>query len=122
MSWPFQDVTFPLLRYWADRGCVIHQPYDLEVGAGTFHPATFFRVLGPEPWRTAYVEPSRRPTDGRYGENPNRLQHYYQLQVILKPAPEDIQTLYLQSLTALGIRLADHDIRFVEDEWESPTL
>ncbi|MBI4715746.1 MAG: glycine--tRNA ligase subunit alpha, partial [Nitrospirae bacterium] len=118
---PFQDVIFTLLRYWADRGGVIHQPYDLEGGAGTFHPATFFRVLGPEPWRTAYVEPSRRPTDGRYGENPNRLQHYYQLQVILKPAPEDIQALYLQSLSALGIRLPDHDIRFVEDDWESPT-
>jgi glycyl-tRNA synthetase alpha chain len=111
-----------LTRYWAERGCVIHQPYDLEVGAGTFHPATFLRVLGPEPWNAAYVEPSRRPTDGRYGENPNRLQHYYQFQVILKPSPENSQDLYLDSLKALGIEPLRHDIRFVEDDWESPTL
>ncbi|MEW6599813.1 MAG: glycine--tRNA ligase subunit alpha, partial [Nitrospirota bacterium] len=103
-------------------GCVIHQPYDIEVGAGTFNPATFFRVLGPEPWKTAYVEPSRRPTDGRYGENPNRLQHYYQYQVILKPSPPDAQEIYLKSLSAIGIDLLKHDIRFVEDDWESPTL
>jgi len=118
----FQDVIFNLERYWASRGCAAHQPYDIEVGAGTFNPSTFFRVLGPEPYRAAYVEPSRRPTDGRYGENPNRLQHYYQFQVILKPSPEDGQDQYLKSLTALGIDPMKHDIRFVEDDWESPTL
>lgn len=118
----FQDVILSLQRFWADRGCVIRQPYDIEVGAGTFNPATFFRVLGPEPWRAAYVEPSRRPSDGRYGENPNRLQHYYQFQVILKPVPEDIQDIYLQSLESLGLKKDEHDIRFVEDDWESPTL
>jgi glycyl-tRNA synthetase alpha chain len=118
----FQDLILVLQRFWADQGCILLQPYDLEVGAGTFHPATTLRSLGPEPWRAAYVQPSRRPTDGRYGENPNRLQHYYQLQVILKPSPEDIQDLYLQSLEAIGIDLLAHDIRFVEDDWESPTL
>ncbi len=111
-----------LEKYWGSRDCVIHQPYDIEAGAGTFNPATFFRVLGPEPYRAAYVEPSRRPTDGRYGENPNRLQHYYQYQVILKPSPEDVQAQYLDSLKALGIDPLNHDIRFVEDDWESPTL
>ncbi|HJU20823.1 MAG TPA: glycine--tRNA ligase subunit alpha [Stellaceae bacterium] len=118
----FQALILALERYWAERGCVILQPYDVEVGAGTFHPATTLRALGPEPWRAAYVQPSRRPTDGRYGENPNRLQHYYQLQVILKPAPPDSQDLYLTSLAALGIEARHHDIRFVEDDWESPTL
>jgi len=118
----FQGLIFALERFWAERGCVILQPYDMEVGAGTFHPATFLRSLGPEPWRSAYVQPSRRPTDGRYGENPNRLQHYYQYQVVLKPSPLDIQELYLQSLRALGIDPLVHDIRFVEDNWESPTL
>jgi glycyl-tRNA synthetase alpha chain len=118
----FQDVLMTLERFWADRGCIIQQPYDLEVGAGTFNPATMLRVLGPEPWNVAYVEPSRRPTDGRYGENPNRLQHYYQYQVILKPSPLDIQEQYLESLKALGIDPLAHDIRFVEDDWESPTL
>jgi len=118
----FQDVLMTLERFWADRGCVIQQPYDLEVGAGTFNPATMLRVLGPEPWNVAYVEPSRRPTDGRYGENPNRLQHYYQYQVILKPSPLDVQEQYLESLRALGIDPLAHDIRFVEDDWESPTL
>ncbi len=118
----FQDVILSLQKYWAKKGCVLLQPYDLEVGAGTFHPATLLRALGPEPWRVAYVQPSRRPTDGRYGENPNRLQHYYQFQVILKPSPMDIQQQYLQSLKILGIDLLDHDIRFVEDDWESPTL
>ncbi|MGB9698134.1 MAG: glycine--tRNA ligase subunit alpha [Thermodesulfobacteriota bacterium] len=118
----FQDLIMALQKFWADRGCVIHQPYDLEVGAGTFHPATFLRVLGPEPWRAAYVEPSRRPTDGRYGENPNRLQHYYQFQVIIKPSPLDIQEIYLDSLKSFGIEPLEHDIRFVEDDWESPTL
>ena len=118
----FQDMILALQRYWADRGCVIQQPYDVEKGAGTMHPATFLRVLGPEPWRVAYVEPSRRPTDGRYGENPNRLQHYYQFQVVLKPSPPDVQDLYLESLKALGIDPLRHDIRFVEDDWESPTL
>lgn len=117
-----QDLILKLHSYWSEQGCVIHQPYDIEVGAGTFNPATFFRVLGPEPWKTAYVEPSRRPTDGRYGENPNRLQHYYQYQVILKPSPPDTQDLYLQSLRAINIDLRKHDIRFVEDDWESPTL
>jgi glycyl-tRNA synthetase alpha chain len=111
-----------LERFWAEQGCVIQQPYDLEVGAGTMNPATTLRVLGPEPWRVAYVEPSRRPTDGRYGENPNRLQHYYQYQVIIQPAPENIQDLYLDSLQALGIDPAEHDVRFVEDDWESPTI
>ncbi|MDH3256721.1 MAG: glycine--tRNA ligase subunit alpha [Nitrospinota bacterium] len=118
----FQDVILKLEKYWGSRDCVIHQPYDIEAGAGTFNPATFFRVLGPEPYRAAYVEPSRRPTDGRYGENPNRLQHYYQYQVILKPSPEDVQEQYLDSLKALGIDPLKHDIRFVEDDWESPTL
>ncbi|MDE7169488.1 MAG: glycine--tRNA ligase subunit alpha [Mucispirillum sp.] len=118
----FQDVIMNLQRYWADQGCIIYQPYDTEVGAGTFNPATFLMCLGPEPWKAAYVEPSRRPTDGRYGENPNRLQHYYQFQVLLKPSPLDIQELYLKSLEALGINILDHDIRFVEDDWESPTL
>ncbi|MGD2079830.1 MAG: glycine--tRNA ligase subunit alpha, partial [Nitrospirota bacterium] len=118
----FQDLIHRLQGFWAEYGCVVLQPLDTEVGAGTFHPATFFRVLGPEPWRTAYVQPSRRPTDGRYGENPNRLQHYYQFQVILKPSPEDSQELYLGSLEAVGIDPLKHDIRFVEDDWESPTL
>jgi glycyl-tRNA synthetase alpha chain len=118
----FQGLILALQRYWAEQGCVILQPYDVEVGAGTFHPATALRALGPEPWRAAYVQPSRRPTDGRYGENPNRLQHYYQLQVILKPAPANSQELYLKSLAALGIDASKHDIRFVEDDWESPTL
>jgi len=118
----FQGLILALQRYWAEQGCVILQPYDIEVGAGTFHPATALRALGPEPWRAAYVQPSRRPTDGRYGENPNRLQHYYQLQVILKPAPANSQELYLNSLAALGIDASQHDIRFVEDDWESPTL
>ncbi|HOO62885.1 MAG TPA: glycine--tRNA ligase subunit alpha [Synergistaceae bacterium] len=117
-----QDIVMRLERFWADRGCIIQQPYDIEVGAGTMNPATTLRVLGPEPWRVAYVEPSRRPTDGRYGENPNRLQHYYQYQVILQPTPEDIQEIYLDSLRALGIDPAEHDIRFVEDDWESPTI
>jgi glycyl-tRNA synthetase alpha chain len=121
-STSFQGLILALQRYWAEQGCVILQPYDIEVGAGTFHPATALRALGPEPWRAAYVQPSRRPTDGRYGENPNRLQHYYQLQVILKPAPADSQDLYLKSLAALGIDASKHDIRFVEDDWESPTL
>jgi glycyl-tRNA synthetase alpha chain len=118
----FQSLIAELQNFWARQGCVILQPYDVEVGAGTFHPATALRALGPEPWRAAYVQPSRRPTDGRYGENPNRLQHYYQLQVILKPAPADSQDLYLASLAALGIDCRRHDIRFVEDDWESPTL
>ena len=118
----FQDLILRLQRYWADRGCVILQPYDVEVGAGTFHPATTLRALGPEPWNAAYVQPSRRPTDGRYGENPNRLQHYYQFQVIMKPSPPDFQDLYLNSLYALGIDSGLHDLRFVEDDWESPTL
>jgi len=118
----FQELIFALERFWADQGCVVQQPYDLEVGAGTFNPATFLRVLGPEPWNVAYVEPSRRPTDGRYGENPNRLQHYYQYQVIMKPSPLDIQDLYLKSLKSFGIDPLDHDIRFVEDNWESPTV
>jgi len=118
----FQALILRLQNYWAEQGCVILQPYDVEIGAGTFHPATALRSLGPEPWRAAYVQPSRRPTDGRYGENPNRLQHYYQLQVILKPAAADSQELYLKSLAALGIDASRHDIRFVEDDWESPTL
>jgi glycyl-tRNA synthetase alpha chain len=118
----FQELLMTLERFWAERGCVIQQPYDIEVGAGTFNPATLLRVLGPEPWKVAYVEPSRRPTDGRYGENPNRLQHYYQYQVILKPSPKNIQQQYLDSLRAIGLDPLDHDIRFVEDDWESPTL
>jgi glycyl-tRNA synthetase alpha chain len=118
----FQQLILSLQEFWGSQGCVLQQPYDNEVGAGTFHPATFLRVLGPEPWNAAYVQPSRRPTDGRYGENPNRLQHYYQFQVILKPAPADIQERYLASLKQLGIDGRKHDIRFVEDDWESPTL
>jgi glycyl-tRNA synthetase alpha chain len=118
----FQDVILTLQRFWAARGCVIMQPYDMEVGAGTFHPATFLRVLGPEPWNTAFVQPSRRPADGRYGENPNRLGAYYQFQVGLKPAPVDVQDVYLESLRAIGLDPREHDIRFVEDDWESPTL
>ncbi|MFQ5466644.1 MAG: glycine--tRNA ligase subunit alpha, partial [Kiloniellaceae bacterium] len=118
----FQRLILTLQDYWAARGCVILQPYDLEVGAGTFHPATTLRALGPEPWNAAYVQPSRRPTDGRYGENPNRLQHYYQFQVIMKPSPPDAQALYLGSLAAIGLDACAHDIRFVEDDWESPTL
>lgn len=118
----FQEVIMSLNRFWTKRNCVLQQPYDIEVGAGTFNPATFLRVLGPEPWNVAYVEPSRRPTDGRYGENPNRLQHYYQYQVIMKPSPTDIQDIYLESLMNLGIEPQEHDIRFVEDDWESPTL
>jgi len=118
----YQDLVLGLENFFAKRGCVIQEPYDIEVGAGTMNPATFLRVLGPEPWNVAYVEPSRRPTDGRYGENPNRLQHYYQFQVILKPSPDDIQEIYLDSLRAFGIDPLKHDIRFVEDDWESPTL
>lgn len=118
----FQDLILSLQHYWAERGCVILQPYDMPMGAGTFHPATFLRAIGPEPWSAAYVQPSRRPTDGRYGENPFRLQHYYQLQVVIKPSPDDIQDLYLDSLRALSIDPLVHDIRFVEDNWESPTL
>src|SRR4030088_3204003 len=118
----FQGFTLALQRFWADQGCVILQPYDMEMGAGTFHPATTLRALGPKRWNAAYVQPSRRPKDGRYGENPNRLEHYYQFQVILKPSPPDIQELYLKSLAAIGVDSALHDIRFVEDDWESPTL
>ena len=118
----FQDLIIALERYWAAYGCVIAQPYDVEVGAGTMHPATFLRALGPEPWKVAYVQPSRRPQDGRYGQNPNRLYSHMQYQVILKPAPGDVQDLYLQSLRALGIELPDHDLRFLEDDWEAPTL
>jgi glycyl-tRNA synthetase alpha chain len=118
----FQGLILALQDYWSRQGCVLLQPYDMEVGAGTFHPATFLRAIGPEPWRTAYVQPSRRPTDGRYGENPNRLQHYYQFQVLLKPSPDNIQELYLESLQELGLDPLVHDIRFVEDNWESPTL
>jgi glycyl-tRNA synthetase alpha chain len=118
----FQGLILALQHYWVQQGCVLLQPYDVEVGAGTFHPATFLRAIGPEPWRTAYVQPSRRPTDGRYGNNPNRLQHYYQFQVILKPSPLQIQAIYLDSLRALGIDPLVHDIRFVEDDWQSPTL
>ena len=118
----FQDMILALHRYWSDQGCAVLQPYDMEVGAGTFHWATTLRTLGPEPWNVAYVQPSRRPGDGRYGENPNRLQHYYQYQVILKPSPANSQDLYLGSLEAIGIDLKNHDIRFVEDDWESPTL
>ena len=118
----YQELILSLHRYWADQGCVIHQPYDVEMGAGTFHPATFLRALGPEPWRAAYPQPCRRPTDGRYGENPNRMQHYYQYQVVLKPSPDNIQDLYLDSLAGLGIDPKNHDIRFIQDDWESPTL
>ena len=118
----FQDLILTLQDFWASKGCLILQPYDNEMGAGTFHPATTLRALGPNPWKAAYVQPSRRPKDGRYGENPNRLQHYYQFQVILKPAPENVQALYLESLKAIGLDPALHDIRFVEDDWESPTL
>jgi len=118
----FQELILSLQNYWVRKGCLIQQGYDIEVGAGTFNPATFLRVLGPEPWNAAYVEPSRRPTDGRYGDNPNRLQHYYQFQVIMKPSPKEIQDLYLGSLVELGIDPLQHDIRFVEDDWESPTL
>ena len=118
----FQNLILKLQSYWAEKGCAITQPFDMEVGAGTFHPATFLRSIGPEHWKAAYVQPSRRPGDGRYGENPNRLQHYYQFQVLLKPSPDDIQDLYLDSLTAIGIDLKMHDVRFVEDNWESPTL
>ena len=118
----FQDIILTLQAYWARQGCVLLQPYDMEMGAGTFHWATTLRALGPDPWKAAYVQPSRRPADGRYGENPNRLQHYYQFQVVLKPAPADILDLYLGSLKAIGIDSANHDIRFVEDDWESPTL
>ncbi|MDR3543723.1 MAG: glycine--tRNA ligase subunit alpha [Desulfosporosinus sp.] len=118
----FQDIILTLNRFWGEQGCIIAQPYDMEKGAGTMNPATFLRALGPEPWNVAYVEPSRRPTDGRYGENPNRLQHYFQYQVILKPSPNNVQELYLQSLERLGINPKEHDIRFVEDNWESPTM
>jgi glycyl-tRNA synthetase alpha chain len=118
----FQDIIMNLQKFWGKNGCVILQPYDLEVGAGTFHPATTLRSLGPKPWKAAYVQPSRRPTDGRYGENPNRLQHYYQFQVIIKPSPKNIKQLYLKSLATIGIDVKNHDIRFVEDDWESPTL
>ena len=118
----FQDIIMNLQKFWGKYGCIILQPYDLEVGAGTFHPATTLRSLGPKPWKAAYVQPSRRPTDGRYGENPNRLQHYYQYQVIIKPSPDNIKQTYLKSLSAIGIDVKSHDIRFVEDDWESPTL
>jgi glycyl-tRNA synthetase alpha chain len=118
----FQDIIMELNKFWAEQGCIIQQPYDMEVGAGTFHPATLLRALGPEPWKAAYVQPSRRPTDGRYGENPNRLQHYYQYQVVIKPSPLEIQDMYLESLKRFGLNLLEHDIRFVEDDWESPTL
>jgi len=118
----FQDIILELSKFWAEQGCALQQPYDMEVGAGTFHPATLLRALGPEPWKTAYVQPSRRPTDGRYGENPNRLQHYYQFQVMIKPSPPNIQDLYIESLTRFGLDPLEHDIRFVEDDWESPTL
>ena len=118
----FQQLILQLNAFWDRQGCVLLQPYDMEVGAGTFHTATFLRAIGPEPWKAAYVQPSRRPKDGRYGENPNRLQHYYQYQVVLKPSPAEIQDLYLQSLKSLGINPLEHDIRFVEDDWESPTL
>jgi len=118
----FQELILALSRYWSRQGCVLLQPYDMEMGAGTFHTATFLRAIGPEPWKAAYVQPSRRPKDGRYGDNPNRLQHYYQYQVVLKPSPDNIQDLYLDSLRAIGINTSQHDIRFVEDDWESPTL
>ena len=118
----FQDIILTLNKFWGEQGCIIAQPYDVEKGAGTMNPATFLRVLGPEPWNVAYVEPSRRPTDGRYGENPNRLQHYFQYQVIIKPSPDNIQELYLESLERIGVNPREHDIRFVEDNWEAPTL
>ncbi len=118
----FQDTIFNLQKYWSKQGCIILQPYDLEVGAGTFHPATTLRSLGEKPWKTAYVQPSRRPTDGRYGDNPNRLYHYYQFQVLIKPSPKNIKKLYLNSIASIGINYEEHDIRFVEDDWESPTL
>ena len=118
----FQDTILNIQNFWSKKGCLILQPYDLEVGAGTFHPATTLRSLGPKPWKAAYVQPSRRPTDGRYGDNPNRLQHYYQFQVLIKPSPKDIKRLYLKSLSSIGINHEEHDIRFVEDDWESPTL
>ena len=118
----FQNTIFKLQTYWSKQGCIILQPYDIEVGAGTFHPATTLKSLGPDPWKAAYVQPSRRPTDGRYGENPNRLQHYYQFQVIIKPSPDEIKKFFLNSLDAIGIYNNDHDIRFIEDDWESPTL
>jgi glycyl-tRNA synthetase alpha chain len=118
----FQELIFKLQKFWSDHGCAIAQPYDIEMGAGTMHPFTFLKALGSEPWKVAYVQPSRRPTDGRYGENPMRLQHYFQYQVILKPSPDDVQDLYLKSLAAIGLTLKEHDIRFVEDDWESPTL
>ena len=118
----FQEIIMSLQKFWGKYGCILLQPYDLEVGAGTFHPATTLRSLGPDPWKAAYVQPSRRPTDGRYGENPNRLQHYYQFQVIVKPSPKNIKNIYLKSLSAMGIDVKKHDIRFVEDDWESPTL
>ena len=118
----FQDTIINLQKFWSKNGCVILQPYDMEVGAGTFHPATTLRSLGPKPWKAAYVQPSRRPTDGRYGDNPNRLQHYYQFQVIIKPSPLNIKKLFLNSLSVIGINHKEHDIRFVEDDWESPTL
>ncbi|CAC9440907.1 Glycyl-tRNA synthetase alpha chain (EC 6.1.1.14) [uncultured Gammaproteobacteria bacterium] len=118
----FQNLILKLQSFWASKGCALLQPFDMEMGAGTFHPATFLRAIGPEPWKAAYVQPSRRPTDGRYGENPNRLQHYYQFQVLLKPSPKNIQDLYLESLMQIGIDLTKHDVRFVEDNWESPTL
>lgn len=118
----FQNLILKLQLFWASKGCTLLQPFDMEMGAGTFHPATFLRAIGTEPWKAAYVQPSRRPTDGRYGENPNRLQHYYQFQVLLKPSPKDIQDLYLESLSEIGLDLTKHDVRFVEDNWESPTL
>ena len=118
----FQEIILKLEQFWAQQGCVVLQPYDMEVGAGTFHPATTLRSLGPGTWKTAYVQPSRRPTDGRYGENPNRLQHYYQFQVLIKPSPDNIQELYLDSLRAIGIEPHDHDVRFVEDDWSLPLL
>ena len=121
-SLSFQEIIMNLQKFWGKYGCVILQPYDLEVGAGTFHPATTLRSLGPKPWKAAYVQPSRRPTDGRYGKNPNRLQHYYQYQVIIKPSPDNIKQTYLKSLSAIGIDVKSHDVRFVEDDWESPTL
>jgi len=121
-SLSFQEIIMNLQKFWGKYGCIILQPYDLEVGAGTFHPATTLRSLGPKPWKAAYVQPSRRPTDGRYGENPNRLQHYYQYQVIIKPSPDNIKQTYLKSLSTIGIDVKNHDIRFVEDDWESPTL
>tara|TARA_B100000965_G_scaffold105106_1_gene86652 strand:+ start:323 stop:1201 length:879 start_codon:yes stop_codon:yes gene_type:complete len=122
ISLTFQDTILNLQKYWAKQGCVLLQPYDLEVGAGTFHPATTLKSLGEKPWKTAYVQPSRRPTDGRYGDNPNRLQHYYQFQVLIKPSPQNIKKLYLSSISSIGINHKEHDIRFVEDDWESPTL